>query len=132
MLYQAELSDDSVDTALAAFWRVRTATPDGRRITERLARGAWVEKETLDALIARVARAWRIERLAAIDRNILRLGAYELRHEDTPTAVVLDEAIRMARRFGDAESPAFVNGVLDAIAHETRSGGDGRRAASGE
>ena len=60
--------------------------------------------------------------MAAVDRNILRLGAYELAHTTTPAAVVLDEAVELARRFGSDASPSFVNGILDALAHELRQG----------
>ncbi len=79
-------------------------------------------REELDALIAAWARNWRISRMAAVDRNILRLGAYELAHTTTPAAVVLDEAVELARRFGSDASPSFVNGILDALAHELRQG----------
>lgn len=85
--------------------------------------------EELDALLAEHSRNWRIPRMAAVDRNILRLAAYELVHSDTPISVILDEAIELARRFGDQPSSAFVNGVLDAIAHATgrddAGGGEG-------
>ena len=74
----------------------------------------------LDERIGARARNWRVPRMATVDRNILRLGAYELAHTDTPTAVVLDEAVELARRFGSDASPAFVNGILDALAHEFR------------
>ncbi len=84
-------------------------------ISEVCARG-----ESLDALIAGRARNWRLSRMAAVDRNILRLGTYELAHTDTPAAVVMDEAVELARRFGSDGSPAFVNGILDALAHELR------------
>jgi N utilization substance protein B len=78
--------------------------------------------EELDATIALQASNWRISRMAAVDRNILRLGTYELRYTETPSAVVLNEAIELARRFGSDSSPAFVNGILDAIAREVRGG----------
>jgi N utilization substance protein B len=84
-------------------------------ISEVCARG-----ESLDALIAARARNWRLSRMAAVDRNILRLGTYELAHTDTPAAVVMNEAVELARRFGSDASPAFVNGILDALAHELR------------
>ncbi len=84
-------------------------------ISEVCERGA-----SLDALIAARARNWRLSRMAAVDRNILRLGTYELAHTDTPAAVVMDEAVELARRFGSDASPAFVNGILDALAHELR------------
>ena len=81
-------------------------------------------REKLDPLVARHATHWRLERMAAVDRNILRLAAYETLYTDTPGAVVIDEAVNLARRFGSDESPAFVNGVLDALAREVR--GDAR------
>jgi len=78
--------------------------------------GAHEAQADLDALIAAHSANWRVKRLAVIDRIILRLGAWELQHQpDTPDAVVLDEAIELARAFGTDESPKFVNGVLDAI-----------------
>ncbi len=77
-------------------------------------------REELDALLADCAQNWRISRMASVDRNVLRLGAYELAHTDTPVEVILDEAVELARRFGAESSPAFVNGVLDAIARRTR------------
>lgn len=70
----------------------------------------------LDEIVARHARNWRVERMAVVDRNILRLASWELLHSDTPAPVVLDEAVELARRFGADTSPSFVNGVLDAIA----------------
>lgn len=75
----------------------------------------------LDELVGQHARNWRVERMAAVDRNVLRLGAFELQHTETPVAVVIDEAVDLARRFGSDPSPAFVNGVLDAIARELRA-----------
>lgn len=81
----------------------------------------------IDALLAAHAQNWRISRMAAVDRNILRLACYELTSTETPASVILDEAIELARRFGADASPAFVNGVLDAVAREVRApevGGD--------
>ncbi len=75
----------------------------------------------LDALVSLHARNWRVSRMAVVDRNVLRLGAHELCDSQTPVAVVIDEAVDLARRFGSDRSPAFVNGVLDAIAKEVRS-----------
>ncbi len=75
----------------------------------------------LDAIVSLHARNWRVSRMAVVDRNVLRLGAHELRDTQTPVAVVIDEAVDLARRFGSERSPSFVNGVLDAIAKEVRS-----------
>lgn len=81
----------------------------------RLAEGTWLHREDLDVAISSAAEAWRIERMPAVDRTILRLGTYELRHTTQPKAVVISEAVAMAKRFSTAKSGAFVNGVLSAI-----------------
>ncbi len=85
---------------------------------EELASGVIARCGELDALAARAAEHWRLERLATVDRNILRLGAYELLTNRVPPRVAIDEAVWMAHRFGGRESPGFINGVLDAVARE--------------
>lgn len=72
--------------------------------------------DRLDATIRESAERWRMERLGVIERNILRLGIFELERETAPPAVVIDEAVRLAQRFAGAKAPPFVNGVLDAVA----------------
>lgn len=84
-----------------------------------LASAAWAQRKSLDETISRAAIHWSLERMIPVDRNILRMGLHELlEHRETPPKVVINEAIELARRFGDADSPAFVNGVLDAV-HKT-------------
>lgn len=93
--------------------------PEGARaFAEQLVRGVSEQREGLDARLGRCARNWRVERMAAVDRNVLRLAAYELLCAETPASVVIDQAIELARRFGGEPSPGFVNGVLDAVARE--------------
>ncbi len=96
-----------------------------------LVRGATSELAEIDALLAANATNWKLSRMAAVDRNVLRLGVYELIRTDTPVSVILDEAIQLARRFGGEASPSFVNGVLDAVAKQVGRGAggpaDGRR-----
>jgi N utilization substance protein B len=102
---------------------------DGQRAMqgEALARAAWKVRAELDAQIARSARNWSLSRMPPVDRNIIRLGAYEILYcPDVPRAVAIDEAVRLAKRFGTEDSPAFVNGVLDAL--PGRSGSAGREA----
>ena len=123
ILYQREISGDPMDAVLAGFWRLRAGTPQMRAMAERLATGSDARAAELDALVAEAATHWRLDRIAPVDRTILRLGAYELAEEAaTPAAVVLDEAVELAKRFGEADSPAFVNGVLDAIRRRVRGG----------
>lgn len=86
----------------------------------------WVDegRDEIDALIRRHLENWRLERLTAIDRNILRIGVAELlRADDVPAAVAIHEALQLARKYGSAESARFVNGVLDAVAGSVRSAG---------
>jgi N utilization substance protein B len=75
---------------------------------------------SLDEVIGELAKNWRISRMAAVDRNILRLATCELKHSDIPIAVILDEAVELARDFGNDSSPSFVNGILDAVAKVVR------------
>lgn len=85
---------------------------------------AWIEqdRETIDATIRRHLENWRLERLAVIDRNVLRIGVAELlRADDVPAAVAITEALQLARKYGSEDSPRFVNGVLDAVAASVRS-----------
>jgi len=83
-----------------------------------LVSGTTSELSEIDDLLAANAINWKISRMAAVDRNVLRLGIYELTRTDTPVSVILDEAIQLARRFGGESSPGFVNGVLDAVAKQ--------------
>jgi N utilization substance protein B len=121
LLYQWQITGDPMAGVIEAFWRLRSGTEVMRSMAERLARGAQARVGELDRVIAEAASNWRLDRIAPVDRTILRLGAYELLAEpQTPCAVVLDEAVEMAKRFGEADSPAFVNGVLDAVRRRVR------------
>ena len=116
MLYQWDITREPMDRVAGLFWQVRTATPETKTMAERLARGGQAEVKSLDEAITAASTNWRFERIAAVDRNILRIAAYELMREpQTPSSVIIDEAVEMAKRFGEADSPSFVNGVLDAI-----------------
>jgi N utilization substance protein B len=121
MLYQWDLTRAPMDEVAASFWRVRSGADEMKAMAERLARGAQSHVGRLDELIAESVINWRFDRIAAVDRNLLRLGAYELDMErDTPPSVVIDEAVEIAKRFGEADSPSFVNGVLDAVRRKVR------------
>jgi len=81
-----------------------------------LARGVIAERATLDALFAGATEHWRLDRLALVDRNILRLAVFEMVHQRVPPKVAIDEALWLAHRFGGLQSPSFINGVLDQVA----------------
>jgi N utilization substance protein B len=87
-----------------------------REFASELVAGTLRKLPDLDALIEQAGTNWKIGRMSAVDRNLLRMSIYELKHfPDTPASVVIDEAVELAKQFGTAESPAFVNGVLDAV-----------------
>jgi transcription antitermination protein NusB len=118
MLYQCEVGRAGAFEAIATYWPSREAALDEpyRGFAESLVRGTLGRVAEIDALLSTHARNWRVERMAVLDRLVLRLGTYELLAEpDTPARVVLNEAIELARRFSGDEAAAFVNGVLDAV-----------------
>jgi transcription antitermination protein NusB len=124
MLYQWEQTHDPIERVANLFWKVRSSTDATKELALRLVRGSHAHVAEIDAHISRTTKNWKFERIAAVDRNILRLGTYELMMEpETPATVVIDEAVEIAKRFGEADSPRFVNGVLDAIMREVRGGG---------
>jgi N utilization substance protein B len=89
---------------------------EARAFALRLALGVAAQRPEIDALLAAHATHWRVERMAAVDRNVLRIAVWEMLAGETPPSVAIDEAVELARRFGSERSPAFVNGVLDAVA----------------
>jgi N utilization substance protein B len=121
MLYQWERSGEPLEQVAEAFWRVRTTTDETRAMAERLFTGTARNRQEIDDAITGTLDNWRFDRVADVDKAVLRLGAYELMHEGgTPSAVVIDEAVELAKRFSEADSPAFVNGVLDALKKKVR------------
>lgn len=123
MLFQIDLTAARPGEVFSAFWEDQNPAPELRAFAERLVEGVRAERERLDRLIAEASEHWRLERMAVVDRNVLRIAVYELLFErDTPAAVVLDEAIEVARKYGSEESAAFVNGVLDAIRRHLGAG----------
>jgi N utilization substance protein B len=119
MLFAIDATGNDVDQAISDFWRELPGDAEGREYADQLVRGVREGAEKLDERIRAASQNWRLERMARIDRNALRLGTYELlTRTDVPRAVVLDEAVELAKRFGGEESSKFVNGVLDRIADD--------------
>lgn len=118
ILYFWEVGRATPDEAIDAFFTLHDpeASDVQRAFAGELVRGTIAEVGEVDALIAARSEHWRLDRLAVIDRMILRMAVWELRHEhDTPAPVVIDEAIELARTFSTDDSVRFVNGILDAI-----------------
>lgn len=100
-----------------------TAPPTDDPYVLTLTRGVWDRREELDRVIAQHSQHWKIGRIARVELTILRLGLYEILHqEDIPLRVALNEAVELAKEFGDDNSPAFVNGILDAVANAVDQG----------
>jgi N utilization substance protein B len=119
MLFAVEATLASPAQVLRDFWREFPGDADGRPYSESLVLGVVEEKSSLDERIARASEHWRLSRMTRVDRNVLRLGTWELLHEaETPRAVILDEAVELAKRFGTEDSGAFVNGVLGRVADD--------------
>jgi transcription antitermination protein NusB len=118
MLFSLE-SVGSIERVVSHFWRLTPGDPEGRDYADGLARGVANEIDRVDGVIRKASVNWRIERMARVDRNILRMGAWELLHSpDIPRAVIIDEGVELAKKFGTEESSSFVNGVLDRIAED--------------
>ena len=122
---------------LTEFWKQNAVSPEAQHFADTLIEGVISRVTELDALIGRYAENWTISRMAVIDRNVLRTATYELVHlPDVPARVTLNEAIDLVKRFGDAQSGAFVNGILDRMlkdepclrlkAHESTQGKEAR------
>lgn len=133
VLYQLDINHLDIADVLEDFWKDRSdqalsdtekevieqdkKEPEIRQYTEKLVRGALEHLEALDKIIERVADHWEIKRMAYVDRNILRLSAYELIFfNDIPVKVAINEAVELAKRYGEPDSSKFVNGILDRIA----------------
>jgi len=128
ILYQWDMRKQPIDDSIDAFYNSlyseeSPVRPERDPFLEDLVRGTVDKSGEIDALISSHAEHWRIERMPAVDRNILRLAIFELRHTATPPAVVIDEALELARRFSNEESVHFVNGVLDAVHREAAGAG---------
>ncbi len=134
MLYQWEVGGHRPAEVLSTFLSGHTLDPEVEGFARSLFEGTVAEVASLDARVRKQSENWRVERMAAVDRNVLRLALFELLHFETPPAVVINEALEIVRRFSGEESVEFVNGVLDGIRKSLPANGPrpaGRAAADG-
>jgi transcription antitermination protein NusB len=116
MLFQWEVGQHLPAEVVAGFLEARQADPEIKEFARRLFEGTVADASRIDPLLRRHAVHWKLERMAAVDRNVLRLALYELLHyPETPPPVIINEALELARRFSTPEAVEFVNGVLDAV-----------------
>lgn len=128
ILYGIDLTGEESKVAFERAIESFALAPEVSDFALFLVRGVAEDREQLDALIGQVSEHWRLDRMSVVDRNILRVAAYELIHApDVPARVVLDEAIEIAKSFGTEASPAFINGVLDQLAATVRERAGERR-----
>jgi N utilization substance protein B len=128
MLFQLEGSGVSSEQAIELFWRTfEDADPEGKPYADTIVRGVADNLDGIDKKVTAASQNWRLERMSRVDRNLLRLGTWELMFRaDVPRAVILDEAVELAKSFGTDESSGFVNGVLDRIAENLGRRDEGR------
>lgn len=132
-LYAVDVAGQTGPHALTSLWQqlvdeteepLEPVSPDEVEFAQALVQGTLAEQADLDPRIEAASTNWRLPRMPSVDRNILRLGAYEIVHRtDIPASVSINEAIELAKKYGGAESRAFVNGILDRIAAEVGRGG---------
>jgi len=124
VLYQWDMTKRPMEEAISSFYETLysdeteekpDAKPDRDEFMEELAKGTSEMSADIDHRIAEKSENWRLDRMPTVDRNILRMAIYEMSREDTPAAVVIDEALELARQFSGEESVSFINGVLDAV-----------------
>jgi N utilization substance protein B len=125
LLYAIESAGEPQEVVIAEFWRETPGDPEGKTYANNLARQIMEKRSEIDEYITRASENWRVERMTPVDRNLLRIGTYELAYgTDVPRPVAIDEAVEIAKRFGTEESSKFVNGVLERIANDLQTDGD--------
>lgn len=119
ILYQIELGQFPPAEAQRNFWVVHTTPPEVRTFAAQLIDGVIAERTRIDELLASHSAHWRVSRMAAVDRNILRIAVFELLCcDDVPMRVTINEAIEIGKKYGTIESGAFINGILDQVAKQ--------------
>jgi len=114
MLFEWDIARQDPARIKRSFWKSARAADSTRKFANQLLEGAVAGAASADRLVEKLSTNWRVERLAAIDRNILRLAIFEMRSGSAPSKVAINEALELAKKFSSADAPAFLNGILDA------------------
>ncbi|MFC1630975.1 transcription antitermination factor NusB [Candidatus Omnitrophota bacterium] len=118
-LYQIDITKEELSIAVDQFWQEQSASTQIKEFAQQLIQGTLKHLAKIDNTVTAYAENWQLKRMAVIDRNILRLATFELLFlEDIPPKVTINEAVELAKRYGDVESGKFVNGILDKINKE--------------
>jgi N utilization substance protein B len=119
MLYEYDVGKHALDMILASFWEMNEQPDKVREFADHLFTGTVTRMKEIDRIIQAHTKNWRLSRMAAVDRNVLRLAVYELLSDvKTPDTVVINEALEIAKKFSTNESAQFVNGILDSIKND--------------
>ncbi|MEK6814410.1 MAG: transcription antitermination factor NusB [Nitrospirota bacterium] len=123
ILFQADFDREADPSEIRKrFWEDHPADAETRAFADDLVEGATAHREEIDELLRRISEHWSVSRMSPVDRNLIRSAIYELLYKETPSRVVINEAIEIAKRYGTEESGAFVNGILDRVSRETHVG----------
>lgn len=121
-LCQADVQSRPTDEELAVFFAAHRTSSRASSYADTLVRAFWADRERIDELISRAADKWDLERISPVERNVMRVAVAEWSATKTPPKVALNEAIEIAREYGGADSPGFVNGVLDNVLRRQQEG----------
>lgn len=130
ILYRLDMGQENLvhrilrtEKILEEFWETNLTSDDVKEYTDLLVKGTKENQREIDRIIADSAENWTIDRMASVDRNILRFSTYEiLKRNEIPSSVIINEAIEIAKKYGTEESGSFINGILDRVAKEVRKG----------
>lgn len=130
ILYRLDMGQENLvhrilrtEKILEEFWETNLTSDDVKEYTDLLVKGTKENQKEIDRIIADSAENWAIDRMASVDRNILRFSTYEiLKRNEIPSSVIINEAIEIAKKYGTEESGSFINGILDRVAKEVRKG----------
>ncbi len=116
MLFQLEFVDDDPGVIFKDYWQRQPVSQEIKEYSEWLVRGICQKRAEVDGAIQKASRNWRLERMATVDRNILRIAVFEMLYEkNLATAIIMDEAIEIAKKYSGQEGAVFVNGILDGV-----------------
>ncbi|MCS7224733.1 MAG: transcription antitermination factor NusB [Armatimonadetes bacterium] len=134
ILFQADVADVPIEEALhLTLEEIQDQDYETVSYTQTIVEEVWLNRESLDRILDSCSQNWPVERMSAVDKNILRIATYEiLFRDDVPPAVAINEAVELAKKYGTEESPRFVNGVLSGVAKKTQTGEKDQPSSGGD
>lgn len=119
ILYQLEINETDIEDAVSTYWDAYDPSPDLKEFSSHILKGVFRHRKEIDSLISKTSNHWSLRRMPPVDRSILRAAIFEILYcPDIPIKVSIDEAIELAKKYGTEKSSAFINGILDKIAHQ--------------